>query len=74
MDEQIIDMIRDQFQSMNGKIDKLQESVQGHLDDDKLYWTKIDQTDGQISLIKWIIGSGTVGAFILFVYNFFAKH
>lgn len=72
MDEQVVQLLRDQFKLVNEKIDSLQETMQQHVTQDSEYWKRIDETQGQINMLKWIagsgFGSGMVAAFI-WVYD-----
>ena len=73
MDQQVVDMIRDQFRVMNEKVDGLHEVVQTHVDKDERYWAKIDQQEGQLMTVKLLLGPG-IAACIGWVYNQFLKH
>lgn len=71
MEEQIVDLLRDQFKTMNDKIDSLHSDVRSHVEKDERYWNKIDEQQGQIGLIKWL-GSGVSGSALLaWLYNKF---
>lgn len=70
MDEQIVDLLRDQFATMNHKIDSLHADVRDHVEKDERYWKKIDTQDGQISMLKWIFGgSGIFAAISAWFWN-----
>lgn len=73
VEQQVVDMIRDQFRLMNEKVDGLHEIVQTHVDKDERYWAKIDQQEGQLMAVKLLLGPG-IAAFIGWIYNQFLKH
>lgn len=73
MDDQLINMIRDQFKVMNDKVDGLHDAVKEHVEKDERYWSKIDQQDGQMTLLKFLLGPGIVG-FFGWLYNQFLRH
>ncbi len=73
MDEQVVNMIRDQFKVMNDKVDNLHEVVQAHVEKDERYWARIDQQEGQMTLLKFMIGPGLAG-FFGWLYTQFLKH
>lgn len=74
MDEQIVDLLRDQFKTMNDKIDSLHEDVRSHVQKDERYWGKIDEQQAQIGVIRWL-GSGVSGSALLaWLYSKFGTH
>lgn len=72
MDEQIVDLMRDQFRSLSEKIDGVHDVMREHMDEDKKYWAKIDTHEGQMSVWKWLTTPGLAG-FFAWLYNSF-KH
>lgn len=62
MDEQVVELIRDQikqgFEHSNQKIGDLCDIMRSHVDKDLEYWKKIDEQQAQIRLVKSIGGSG----------------
>lgn len=74
MDDQIIQLLRDQFQQTNEKIDQLYTTMSDHIKQDNSYWTKIEQTEGQIRLLKWAAGAGPVGAIVVWAYSKLGGH
>lgn len=73
MDEQIVDLMRDQFKALSEKVDSVHDFVRDHVNEDKRYWAKIDEQQGQIGLIKAIFGASGFSALAAWVYNSF-KH
>lgn len=69
MDEQIVDLMRDQFKALSDKVDGVHDIVKEHVNEDKRYWQKIDQQQGQMSLIKALLGASGLSALITWVYN-----
>ena len=74
MDEQIIDLLRDQFKTMNEKIDSLREDMRGHIEKDELYWGKIDEQQAQLGLIKWLFSGASGSAALAWLYSKFGGH
>lgn len=69
MDEQIVDLMRDQFRALSEKIDTVHDAMQAHVDEDKKYWAKIDQQEGQVGLLKFILGASGLSAAATWLYN-----
>lgn len=69
MDEQIVDLMRDQFKNLSEKIDGVAESMQAHVAEDKRYWAKIEQQEGQVGLLKFILSASGVSAAAAWIYN-----
>lgn len=69
MDEQIVDLMRDQFKSLSEKIDTVHDAMQAHVDEDKRYWAKLDQQEGQVGLLKFILGASGLSAAATWIYN-----
>ena len=72
MDEQIVDLLRDQFKDVHDKMDNLSRNVQNHVEKAERYWAKLDQQEGQMSVWKWLTTPGLAG-FFAWLYNAF-KH
>lgn len=74
MDEQIVDLIRDQFKTVHEKIDAIHTDMQAHTAKDERYWSKIDEQQAQLGVIKWL-GSGISGsAMLAWLYSKFSGH
>ncbi len=69
MDDQIVDFIRDQFDSVRKDISTLRDSMDRHTTKDEHYWKKVDEAEGQIKLLKWAASAGPVGALIVWLYS-----
>jgi hypothetical protein len=50
-------------------VDGVHDIVKEHVTEDKRYWQKIDQQQGQMSLITALLGASGVSALITWVYN-----
>ena len=74
MDDQTVNLLRDQFKQTNDKIDQLYNVVQGHISQDQMYWKKLNEAEGQIKLLKYLSGAGPVGAFAVWVYSKLGGH
>ena len=79
MDERVIDLMRDQFRTLSEKIDTVHtvlsdkvdtvhDAVQSHVNEDKQYWAKINEQEGQMSVWKWLTTPGLAG-FFAWLYN-----
>jgi hypothetical protein len=56
MDEQIVGMIRDSLERLEGTCHGIREDMAAHQARDEEYWKLLDQQQGQISMIKVIGG------------------
>lgn len=77
MDEQVIDLLRDQHKQLSDNLDDLKGIIREHVDEDKRYWQKIDKQEAQIGLVKGVMslfGGSSVLAFLAWFYNQFVKH
>lgn len=72
MDEQVVDLMRDQFKALSDKIDVVHDVMQGHINKDEKYWEKVDQMRGQVSVWKMLTVPGLSG-FFAWLYSAF-KH
>jgi hypothetical protein len=83
MDDQIVDLMRDQFKLIHDKIDMTQKTVNDnidemkgslviHVDEDRRYWKAIDEQRGQLNLMKWLFPSG--GVLIAWLWSKFGGH
>ena len=69
-----IDKLIDDFhlepeKALSDKVDGVHDIVKEHVTEDKRYWQKIDQRQGQMSLITALLGASGVSALITWVYN-----
>lgn len=69
MNDQVFDMIKQRFDAVDRKLDDARDAFKAHSDDDKKYWSIIDQQQTQLSLIRrvfWGVISvlGTLGAWV----------
>jgi hypothetical protein len=62
MDEDLVGMIRDNFKQLHDICQGIGEKIDTHIEKDEVYWKKLDQQEGQISLLK-VIGSAAAGGF-----------
>lgn len=74
MDDQTVNLLRDQFKQTNDKIDQLHNVVQEHVSQDQVYWKKLNEAEGQIKLLKYLSGAGPVGALVVWVYSKLGGH
>lgn len=82
MDEQIVDLMRDQFklihdkidmthETVNAKIDEMKAAVNTHVEDDRRYWQAIDEHKAQLGLLKWLFSGASGSAILAWVYQKF---
>ena len=69
MDEQIVDLMRDQFKALSEKIDGVHDATRAHVDEDKRYWAKIEQQEGQVGMLRFILSASGVLAAAAWIYN-----
>lgn len=85
MDDQIVDLIRDQFkavhdkiemthESVNSKIDEMKAAVNEHVADDRRYWAAIDEHKAQLGLVKWLFSGASGSAALAWLYSKFGGH
>jgi hypothetical protein len=69
MDEQIVDLMRDQFKALSEKIDGVHDAMREHVEEDKRYWNKIEQQEGQVGLLKFVLSASGMSAAAAWIYN-----
>ena len=72
MSNDLINLMRDRFDSLDRKLDALHETFKEHVNKDETYWKKLDQQEGQLRLVRWVSGSGIItgiGTAALWVYK-----
>ncbi len=85
MDEQIVDLMRDQFKlihdkidmthaSSNAKLDEMRVALDGHVLEDRQYWKSIDEQRAQLSVIKWLFSGGAGTGLLAWIYSKFGGH
>jgi fermentation-respiration switch protein FrsA (DUF1100 family) len=73
MDNQQFEMMRDRFDNLDHSMRTLNETMQDHVMKDEAYWKKLDQAEGQLSLIRWVMGGLSVSGLMAWVFNHFGK-
>jgi hypothetical protein len=74
VDEQVVEMIRDSLSELKATCTGIREDIKEHTAKDELYWSKIEQAEGQITLIKWL-GSGiSISGLLAWLFAQFGKH
>ena len=82
MNEQMVDLMRDQFklvhdkidtmnEAVNSKIDDMRAAVNVHVDEDRQYWRSIDEQKAQFGLIKWLLSGVSGSAILAWLYSKF---
>lgn len=74
MDEHVVGMIRDSLERLEGTCQGIREDMQAHITKDEAYWQKIDQQEGQLSLIKWLSGGLSISGLGAWLFSQFGKH
>lgn len=69
VNEQIVDLMRDQFKALSDKVDGVHDIVKEHVNEDKRYWQKIDQQQGRMSLLQTLVGASGVSGLIAWAYS-----
>lgn len=65
MDPQLFELLRDRFDKQDQMLEEIRDTLKDHAKKDETYWRKLDIQEGQIALLKLIIGViGTVGGAI----------
>lgn len=74
MDDQVLELMRDQFERLHTELASLNTTLKEHTEMDQKYWQKIDAQEAQISLIKWL-GSGlSISGLLGWLFSHFGKH
>lgn len=71
LDEQIVTMLRDRFDSVDAKLREMSGSFDAHVEIDQAYWRKLDQQEAQVSVFKWITSGLSGSALIAWLYEKF---
>ena len=74
MDDQVVDMLRDHLGRIEDTCMGIREDLKSHTEKDAEYWQKIDEQQGQISLIKWLGGSLSLSGLGAWLFTNFGKH
>lgn len=73
MDEQVVDMIRDSLNELKHTCNGIREDLKEHTAKDERYWSKIEQAEGQIKLLKWLGGGLSVSGLMAWLFSQFGK-
>lgn len=63
-DNHLYETLRDMKADLHEDILDLKKSLKEHIAHDERYWRKIDVQDGQITLLKVLLGGGTLTGFL----------
>ncbi len=74
MDEQVVGMIRDSLERLEQTCQGIREDFKDHVEADQVYWRKIDQQDGAVSVWKWVAGLGGGSGALAALSQWFGKH
>ena len=72
MDNQLFEMLTKRFDSQDETLKEIKDSFKEHLEKDETYWRKIDVQDGQITLLKVLLGSSSLTALITGIWLWFS--
>jgi hypothetical protein len=50
-------MLQDRFDRQDEILADIQKNLREHVEVDQEYWKKIDVTEGNVDLLKWLFGS-----------------
>jgi RNA binding exosome subunit len=73
VDDPMIQMIRDRFSNVDRDNQEMLTCLKEHIKKDEEYWRKIDDQQAQIGVVKWLAGTGILGAVANWFYQTF-KH
>ena len=71
MDKDHLEILLHSLRSIEDRCQNIQETMADHIEADQGYWKKVDQMEGQVSLIKWVVGAVGLGGLATF---FTGKH
>lgn len=74
MDEHHVAMLLSAIERGNETCDRIDRKLEEHIGKDEDYWKRIDQQEGQLSLIKWLCGSISVSGLLAWLFGSFGKH
>jgi len=74
MEPEVVRMISGQLQQLHETCQGIRDDMQAHAEKDSTYWQKIDQQEGQISLIKLMAGGLSASGLVAWLYSNFGKH
>lgn len=72
-EDNIVQLIRDRFTNVDHDNAEMLSCLKEHIAKDEEYWRKVDDTHAQVRLVKWVAGSGLLGAIGNWFYQTF-KH
>lgn len=70
MDPQLFELLVARFDKQDQMLEDINKNLREHTEKDEQYWTKIDVTEGQVDLLKWLFGGfsiTTIGSAIAWV-------
>ena len=74
MEPEVVRMISEQLSQLHDTCQGIRDDMQSHAEKDSLYWQKIDQQQGQLSLLKWMAGGLSTSGLLAWIYSNFGKH
>jgi RNA binding exosome subunit len=69
VDNQIVEMLRDRFDSQDVVLQDIKESIRDHTEKDEAYWRQIDDQKAQLRLVKWLGGTSIAGSAVLWAWH-----
>ena len=73
VEDPMIQMIRDRFSNVDRDNKEMLDCLRDHIKKDELYWKKIDDQQAQMALVKWLAGTGVLGAIANWFYQTFKQ-
>lgn len=56
MDDMLLKLLMDRFDQQDKMLDEIRENFKEHHEKDEHYWRKLDVQEGQVNLLKVIVG------------------
>jgi hypothetical protein len=73
MDQQMMELLRDRFDSLDSKMEALNDTMANHVEKDEVYWRKIDHAEGQITMIKAVGSTLSLSGIGAWLFSHFGK-
>lgn len=74
MNDQTFDLLKNVLESIDHRLEDIQNDLRDHVAKDEVYWKKIDVQEGQITLLKTIFGSTAFVGFVSGAWAWFTTH
>lgn len=72
MEPQMFEMLRDRFDQQDATLKRIENLVTSHVQEDEVYWKKVDRVSTQVGMVKYLLGVPGVGGFLLWMWQKFS--